>query len=315
MTERDLVPVLPASLASLANPLAAYLAEVKARSGSARTHAEYGRILNHFFSLVAEHGWDPLALTSAHVHRFAYEAGATGREPSAGTVAMRLNAVKGFYDFARRMGVVTVNPAGDVKRPKAERPTPRGLSADELRRLLAAILPTPAGMRDRAIILTTVLTGLRRSEVMSLRKADLTRNGAVYYHVRAKGGLYRHRELPAPAFAAIVTALNAEGRSLGAMADDEALFEVSAHGWYLNLKRYARKAKLEGVTPHALRHSAAKLRRDAGATIEEVQALLGHSSIATTARYLARLEGAEDEGWQPVALALGLSAEQQEAPQ
>ena len=91
------------------------------------------------------------------------------------------------------------------------------------------------------------------------------------------------------------------------MGDDDPIFAVSSHGFYLNLKRAARKAELSGVTVHSLRHSAAKLRRESGATIEDVQSLLGHASIATTARYLQRLEGEEDDGWQGVALALGLT--------
>ena len=61
-----------------------------------------------------------------------------------------------------------------------------------------------------------------------------------------------------------------------------------------SLTRYVKKAKLGHVTPHALRHSAAKPRRETGASIEDVGTLLGHQNIATTARYLARLEGTID---------------------
>ena len=73
-----------------------------------------------------------------------------------------------------------------------------------------------------------------------------------------------------------------------------------------NLARYGKKAKLGDVTAHALRHSAAKLRRETGASIEDVGALLGHQNIATTARYLARLEGTQDHGWYGVAEMLGV---------
>lgn len=96
------------------------------------------------------------------------------------------------------------------------------------------------------------------------------------------------------------------GRRLNDLTADESLFAISSHGYYANLRRYAARAGLEAVTPHVLRHSAAKLRRDAGASIEDVQALLGHRSLATTATYLRRLEGEEDSGWAPVAAILGL---------
>jgi len=58
------------------------------------------------------------------------------------------------------------------------------------------------------------------------------------------------------------------------------------------LRRYGARIGVEGLTVHALRHTAAKLRRPSGASLESVQAVLGHANIATTARYLARLEGA-----------------------
>ena len=63
---------------------------------------------------------------------------------------------------------------------------------------------------------------------------------------------------------------------------------------------------MDGLKPHDLRHTAAKLRQNNGASIEDVGALLGHVSIATTARYLARMEGEEDKGWEGVATALAL---------
>ena len=116
----------------------------------------------------------------------------------------------------------------------------------------------------------------------------------------------RHRELPPPAFGAIEVAVEAAGRSLETLQADERIFPVTSAAYYANLRRYAAKAGLEGVTPHVLRHSAAKLRRDNGASIEEVAALLGHRSLYTTARYLARLEGERDNGWQAVAGALGV---------
>jgi len=280
----------------------AYLAEVGQRSGSKRTPEEYARIIGRFLEGVE----DAAAVTPPEVHIFAYAPGPSGREPSPSTVSVRLAAISGFFGFLKRMGKVESDPAAEVRRPRNRDPQPRGLDADELRRLLDAIPTSPSGIRDRAIVLTFVLTGLRRSEVMGLRRGDITRNGTVYYTVRAKGGTMRHRELPLPAFDAILAALDAAGRPLETLETDERVFSVSSSGFYANLRRYSLAADLEGVTPHVLRHSAAKLRRDNGASIEEVAALLGHKSLYTTARYLARLEGEKDDGWQAVAEALGV---------
>jgi integrase len=88
------------------------------------------------------------------------------------------------------------------------------------------------------------------------------------------------------------------------MAPEEPLFDVSAHGFYLNLRRYYRKAKLRVGGVHVLRHSAAKLLRDAGQTVEEVSRLLDHANLAVTTTYLRRLEGEEDKDWRMVAALL-----------
>ena len=282
----------------------AWLAQVASRTGSKRTPDEYRRYLARFLAMV---GGDPAQATTAHVHAFAYGEGPHGREPSPSTVTVRLAAISSFYDFARRMDMVATNPAADVKYPKARPPVPRGLELEELQRLLDVLPDTVVGKRDRAIILTAVFTGLRRQEILGLKAGDLTRNGAIYYNVRAKGGITRRRELPQPAFNAIIDALEADGRPLDGLGPEDSLFNISDVTFYAYLRKYAKRAGLDGLKPHDLRHTAAKLRRNNGASIEDVSALLGHRSIATTATYLARMEGEEDEGWEAVATALGVA--------
>jgi integrase len=217
---------------------------------------------------------------------------------------VRIAAVSSFFDFLRRMRIVAANPALEVKRPRQRVPSVSGLTAEELRRLLRAIPDSDAGARDRAIILTAVYTGLRRSELFALRRGDLSVNGAVFYTVRVKGGGVKRRELPAPALEAILGALERQNRRLDALPPDAPIWNVSAQGFYLNLRRYARNARITNISIHTLRHTAAKLRREAGATLEDVQRLLNHANLATTSRYLARLEGDRDEGWQAVAALL-----------
>jgi len=76
--------------------------------------------------------------------------------------------------------------------------------------------------------------------------------------------------------------------------------------FYGRFRRYLDKAGLQPSGLHVLRHSAAKLRRDAGESIEEVSRFLDHSSLAVTSTYLRRLEVQEDLGWGKVAEAIGL---------
>ena len=76
--------------------------------------------------------------------------------------------------------------------------------------------------------------------------------------------------------------------------------------FYVRFRRYLEKAGLPLAGLHILRHSAAKLRRDAGESIEDVSRFLDHSSLAVTSTYLRRLEGQEDLGWGKVAEAIGV---------
>jgi integrase len=76
--------------------------------------------------------------------------------------------------------------------------------------------------------------------------------------------------------------------------------------FYGNLRRYLIAAGLPPSGVHVLRHAAAKLRRDAGQSIEEVSRFLDHSSLAVTSTYLLRIEVTEDAGWAGVAQAIGL---------
>jgi integrase len=77
--------------------------------------------------------------------------------------------------------------------------------------------------------------------------------------------------------------------------------------FYGNLRRYLAAAGLPPSGVHVLRHAAAKLRRDAGQSIEEVSRFLDHSSLAVTSLYLRRIEVVEDNGWADVAQAIGIS--------
>ena len=280
----------------------AFLAEKQMRSGSHGTVEKYGSLLGRFFGGLD--GKTPDQVTPDEVFSFAYGKGPSGREPSAATINLRLAAVSSLYGFFLRMGLVAVNPCDRVQRTRQEPPPARGLDRDEIKRLLSAIPDSLAGKRDKAIVVTFILTGRRRSEVMNLKAGDLSRKGAVFYAYRGKGGRHHRRELPEPCVAAIVEALAARGKSLQDMADDDPLFDVSSHGFYMNLRRYFRKAKLPQGGVHVLRHSAAKLRRDVGETVEQVSSFLDHSNLQVTTTYLRRLEGEEDAGWRKVAALL-----------
>jgi integrase/recombinase XerC len=291
--------------------LYALLAEKERRSGSRRTVEGYSRMLQHFFGTL---GKPPDKVTGQEVFAWAYGKGLSGKEPSPVTIGARLACLSSFYRFLIRMEIVASNPCDQIQRPRTSLSPPRGLSAEEIRRLLAVIPDKPTGLRDRAIILTLTLTGRRRSEVINLKAGDISQAGGLFYTYRGKGGKQGKRELPRPAYEAIETALAAFGKDLVTMAPNESLWPSSTNNgsgvtsgtFYGNLRRYLKKAGLPPAGVHILRHSAAKLRRDVGESVEDVSRFLDHSSLAVTTVYLRRLEGQEDRGWGKVAEAIGV---------
>lgn len=287
-----------------------FLAEKHRRSGSLRTPAAYSAQLQHFFGRT---GKTPDQVTSQDVFGWAYGKGPSGKTPGSVTVSARIACLSSFYRFLIRMGLLTSNPCDMLERPKAVQSVPRGLAPDDVKRLLAVIPETPSGLRDRAIILTLVLTGRRRAEVLGMKAGDLEVAGSqVFYRYRGKGGKTGRRELARPAFEAIERALAAWGKALAGMGPDEPLWPskggngLTTGSFYGRLQRYLVGAGLPRSGVHVFRHTASKLRRDAGASIEDVSMFLDHSSLAVTSVYLRRLEGQDDRTWGAVAAAIGV---------
>jgi integrase/recombinase XerC len=262
----------------------------------------------------AERGLTPDRVKPADVLSFVHGIGRSGRTPSSTTVGARIACLSSFYRFLIRMGLVVSNPCDAVERPRATQSVARGYSADEVRRLLAVVPDTVAGRRDRALLLTFILTGRRRTEVISLTAGDISiEDQTVFYSYRGKGGKRGRRELPRPAYEALCATLSDAALELASMAKGASLWQagagsrgVTSSTFYSRFRRYLAAAGFAPTGIHVLRHSAAKLRRDAGESIESVSAFLDHSSLAVTSVYLKRLEGAEDRTWPTVAESIGL---------
>ena len=293
--------------------LYAFLVEKERRSGSRRTVQGYSSMLMDFFGRV---GKVPDKVTAQDVFVWAHGRGLSGRDPSPVTIGARIACLSSFFRFLIRMDMVRSNPCDKLERPRTCTPPARGLSAEEVRRLLAVIPDTRLGLRDRAIILTLVLTGRRRAEVFAMTAGDLSfENDVWFYQYRGKAGKTGRRELPRPAVDTLRAALAAFERDLEHMSPSDSLWPspcatngegLRSATFYGRFRRYLLKAGLPPAGLHILRHTAAKLRRDAGESIEEVSRFLDHSSLAVTTTYLRRLEGQEDLSWRRVAEAIGL---------
>jgi len=292
--------------------LYAFLAEKEQRSGSRRTVEGYSRMLQDFFGRL---GKQPDRVTAQDIFVYAHGPGLSGKQPSAITIGARIACLSSFFRFLIRMDIVQSNPCDKLQRPQVSPSPPRGLSAEQIQRLLSVIPDTPVGLRDRAIIVTLVLTGRRRAEVLGMKVGDLILEGErAYYTYCGKGGKKGRRELPRPALDAIRAALGAFGKDLATLLPEESLWPSrSPHGkgltsgtFYGNLQRYFRLAGIHPAGVHIFRHTAAKLRRDAGETVEDVSRFLDHSNLAVTTVYLRKLEGEQDRSWAKVAQAIGV---------
>lgn len=224
---------------------------------------------------------------------FAYEARLRrlGRKPT--SVARKLSAVKTFLTFAYREGYRKAAPP-EVEGPKLPRSLPHVLTREDMVRLLQAPdTDSPVGLRDRAMLELLYATGLRVSELVSLKPADLELAEGV---VRCFGKGRKERIVPvAQAAVRWVRRYLEEVRPVLAAAgrhQAEALFLTDAGAgltrtafWAL-VREYAGRAGISAhVSPHTLRHSFATHLLAGGADLRAIQEMLGHADIGTTQIY------------------------------
>ncbi len=262
------------------------------RNLSPNTVRSYRCDLEGFLSWCDRTGTDPAALGPSDVRAYL---GELRRARYAGrTVSRRLSALRTFYDWLGREGVVEGNVAAAASSPRTGRPLPEVLDDDQASALIAAAdTSTPEGLRDRAQAELMYASGARIAEVahLSVGDVDLGAGG-----VRLFGKGSKERLVPLyPAACRAVGAYLRDGRpalaARGAHASD-ALF-LSSRGNPMGADalrvRFERLAALAGlpssVTPHAMRHTFATELLSGGADLRSVQELLGHASISTTQVY------------------------------
>jgi integrase/recombinase XerD len=228
-----------------------------------------------------------------------------GRSPR--SVARAVACFRGFYRFLVVSGHRGDNPAVDVRAPRAWKTLPRFLSTDEVDQLLAAPDTTqPRGLRDRALIELLYATGLRVSEMVSLRQQDLNLESG-YLTCTGKGRKQRLVPIGDEASAWLTKYLK-EGRpALLKRRSSPKLFvnarggaSLTRVGFWKILKEHGRHAGLPStLSPHVLRHSFATHLLERGADLRAIQMMLGHSDLSTTQIYThildARLRAVYDK--------------------
>lgn len=206
----------------------------------------------------------------------------------------RLSAVKTLFRFLYHRGYLLTDPSGSVEYPRREQRLPRGiLSREEARRLVETPdTQTPLGLRDRAILETFYATGIRAGELAKLKCADVDTEDRILRVVLGKGAKDRNLPLTRAAAEAIEAyLLEGRPRIRGASRSPWLFLALRGGRLYASLLNdvvhsAAKQAGIEKqVTCHSLRHSVATHLLKGGADIRHIQALLGHSSLASTERY------------------------------
>lgn len=214
------------------------------------------------------------------------------------SVARVVASVRGFYRFLVADGRIDENPAEDLRPPRSWPALPSALSAEAIDTLIAQPdTSSPAGLRDRALIELLYATGLRVSELVSLRPGDLNlRHG--YLTCLGKGNKERLVPMGAPAVE-WVTRYHDEARPVLLKGRTSPWLFVNARGggrlsrvgFWKKLKKYGQRAGLpRDLSPHVLRHSFATHLLERGADLRSIQTLLGHSDLSTTQIYTHVLE-------------------------
>jgi integrase/recombinase XerD len=210
---------------------------------------------------------------------------------SARSLARLISSLKSFYRYLILDGVLKKNPAVNLTSPKSWLSLPKFLSIKEVESLLSQPKGDEAkGIRDRAMLELLYATGLRVSELVSLRMSDVNLEDGFLF-CRGKGGKERIVPLGESAKDAVSHYL-AEARPGYLLKDSDFLFltyrghPFTRQGFWKVLKKYAMEAKLEDkISPHVLRHSFATHLLERGADLRSVQLMLGHSQITTTQIY------------------------------
>ncbi|MBX9903981.1 MAG: site-specific tyrosine recombinase XerD [Burkholderiales bacterium] len=251
----------------------------------------YRRDLQQFAGwLEKQSGTDLLAVDQALIqdylaHKFRSKARAS-------TAARLLSTLKRFYRHALRQNTIKTDPTLRIDTPKLPRPLPKTLTETDVEGLLAApALDQPLGLRDRAMLEVLYASGLRVSELVTLKVPQVSRDMGVV-RVMGKGSKERLVPLGEEALSWIERYLKEARPALLGKKTSDALFVTTRAAvmtrqafWHL-LKRYALQAGLhKPISPHTLRHAFATHLLNHGADLRVVQLLLGHADISTTQIY------------------------------
>lgn len=265
-----------------------YLKEIKRTSEN--TVASYGRDLKKLERYLSAQGVAQVnQVTATGLNSYVLYLEREGLKPS--TISRNIAATKAFFQYLWKQGILERDMSEELHAPKIEKKLPEILSLEEVEQLLEQTKgSSPKELRDCAMLELLYATGIRVSELVSLKIEDI--NLKMEY-IRCCDA-HKERIIPFGRLAGeAVTAYLSKGRA--ELVKDEAnpwLFTncsgqpMSRQGFWKLVKGYGRKAGIRHeITPHTLRHSFAAHLVHNGADLHAVQEMMGHSDISTTQIY------------------------------
>lgn len=264
-----------------------FLTYIQVEKGLARHTLEgYKRDLDRLQTWATANGKAVADLTRSDLRKWIASLSREGLAPT--SIARAVSATRGFFKFLMLDGHIKSHPAEDLDTPQRFSYLPKFLTEEEINRLLAAPdVSTAEGIRDRAVLEIMYATGLRVSELVDLKHADIDLlAGLVVCH--GKGNKERRVPLGKSAIHWLQQ-YSAVKAGYGKQSTPNVFLHrgrpFTRHLAWSMIKRHAEKAGIKDVSPHTLRHSFATHLLQHGADSRSVQALLGHSDISTTQIY------------------------------
>jgi integrase/recombinase XerD len=283
---------------ALQESLQDYLNYLSVERGLAKNTLEsYGRDLNQYLDYLKEKkNLDLAATTQATVIGYLLQLQARGKATA--TLSRSLAAIKSYYHYMTREKKIERDPTVNLDAPKQEKRLPRVLTVSEVEHLLEQPdIKNPVGIRDRAMLEVLYATGLRVSELVSLKIEDINLETG---YIKCFGKGSKERIVPLGSVAIKFLRLYQEHarKFLAARLMENTLFlnhhgkGLTRQGFWKIIKKYADNLDiLTEITPHTLRHSFATHLLENGADLRSVQEMLGHADIATTQIYTHLTKG------------------------
>ena len=270
-----------------------FIDSLKARQASANTLASYERDIVQFSNYFESQGKKIFDLTKDDMQDYINHLIASGRSNS--TISRSTASIKALYKYLVSKKLAEVNIADSVEAPKVDRKEPMILTSSEIEKLLEQPdLSELKGQRDKAMLEILYATGIRVTELISLRVEDVNLSGG-YIKVKKKNS-ERHIPLGALALKCLKEYMDKVRPLLIKTEEEKTLFintngqKMTRQGYWKILKQYKEQANIDkDITPHTIRHSFAVHMLQNGAELKTVQELLGHTDVASTMMYTQML--------------------------